>query len=101
MFHIGSPEKFPTQIPTVNRLEYPMHQLSLMSLLVPVFTAVQKRVASGLSRLKVRLRLSRSERISDTMKAAPLDRALRSSDPRSLSNVSRNSLQTPPLARQR
>src|SRR5687767_15697888 len=101
MFHIGSPEKFPTQTPTVNRFEYPIHQLSLMSLLVPVFTAVQKRVASGLSRLNVRLRLSRSESMSDTMKAASLESALRWFAPWPLSNISRSSLQTPPLARQR
>ena len=40
-FHIDSPLKFPTQTPTVYLLEYPMHQLSRMSLLVPVLTAVQ------------------------------------------------------------
>ena len=59
-FHIGSPEKFPTQTPTVNRLENPMHHTSRMSRLVPVFTALQKRVASGLSRPNVALRASRS-----------------------------------------
>ncbi len=47
-----------------------MHQLSLMSLLVPVFTALQKRVESGFSRLKVALLASLSERMSDTRKAA-------------------------------
>jgi len=41
-----------------------------MSLLVPVFTAAQKRGASGLSRPKVMLRDSRSARISVTMWAA-------------------------------
>jgi len=46
--HIGSPEKFPAQTPTVYRSEYPMHQLSRMSLLVPVFTADQNGVVSGL-----------------------------------------------------
>src|SRR4030042_2047458 len=59
-FHIGSPEKFPTHTPTVYFFEYPMHQLSLMSLLVPVLTAVQKRVANGFSNPKVRLRASLS-----------------------------------------
>ena len=47
-----------------------MHQLSRMSLLVPVFTALQKRVASGLSSPKVTLRLSRSARMSETTNAA-------------------------------
>jgi hypothetical protein len=41
-----------------------------MSLLVPVFTAVQKRVASTLSVPKVRARALGSLRMSPTMKAA-------------------------------
>ncbi|MNX49963.1 hypothetical protein D3C86_805780 [compost metagenome] len=41
-----------------------------MSLLVPVFTAVQKRVDRMLSRPKVRVRAFGSERMSLTMKAA-------------------------------
>jgi len=43
-----------------------------MSLLVPVLTAAQKRVASGFSRPKVALRASRSERMAETITAAPL-----------------------------
>src|SRR5512147_152257 len=72
-FHMGSPEKFPVHTPTVYFLEYPTHQLSLMSLLVPVFTAVQKRVAKGFSRPKVALRASRSDRISDIRKVASFE----------------------------
>ncbi|MDT4890661.1 hypothetical protein FQZ97_1275400 [compost metagenome] len=41
-----------------------------MSLLVPVFTAVQKRVERMLSRPKVRVRAFGSERMSLMMKAA-------------------------------
>src|SRR5213593_2445782 len=48
-----------------------------MSLLVPVFTADQKRVESGDSSAKVRLRLSRSEWMSETRKAASLESARR------------------------
>src|SRR5436309_10840805 len=48
-----------------------------MSLLVPVFTADQKRVPSGDSSAKVRLRLSRSERMSETRKAASIESARR------------------------
>jgi len=44
----GAPEKLPIQILRVTD-ENPMHQLSLMSLLVPVLTAVQNRVDSGFS----------------------------------------------------
>ena len=76
-FHIGSPVKFPTQTPTVYRLEYPIHQLSLISLLVPVLTAVQKRVAKGFSRPKVRLLAPRSERISEMRKAASFEKTFR------------------------
>ena len=47
-----------------------MAQLSRMSLLVPVLTAVQKRVASTLSVPKVRARALVSLRISLTMWAA-------------------------------
>ena len=47
-----------------------MAQLSRMSLLVPVFTAVQKRVASSESVPKVRARALGSARMSVTMKAA-------------------------------
>src|SRR3989304_10023583 len=72
-FHIGSPEKFPVQTPTVYLLEYPMHQLSLISLLVPVLTAVQKRVDKGFSRPKVALRASRSDRISEMRKVASFE----------------------------
>ena len=67
---IASPSKFPTQTPTVYSLLKPMHQLSRMSLLVPVLTALQKRVTSGLSRPKVTARPARSLKISATMKAA-------------------------------
>src|SRR5262245_56938383 len=67
---IASPEKFPTQTPTVYRLENPTHQLSRMSLLVPVLTALQNRVARALSSPNVALRLSRSASTSETMKAA-------------------------------
>jgi len=48
----------------------PTHQLSRMSLLVPVFTALQTRVAIALSNPKVRARATRSDRMSPTMKAA-------------------------------
>lgn len=41
-----------------------------MSLLVPVFTALQKRVERMLSRPKVRVRALGSDRMSPTMKAA-------------------------------
>ncbi|MCY1501266.1 hypothetical protein D9M68_353330 [compost metagenome] len=41
-----------------------------MSLLVPVFTAVQKRVDRMLSSPKVRVRAFGSDRMSPTMKAA-------------------------------
>ena len=47
-----------------------MAQLSRMSLLVPVFTAVQKRVVSTLSVPKVRARASGSAKMSPTMNAA-------------------------------
>ncbi len=67
---IGSPEKFPTHTPTVYRLEKPMHQLSRISLLVPVFTAVQKRVESGFSRPNVMARDSLSESICAIIKDA-------------------------------
>src|SRR5690349_7610524 len=66
---IGSPEKLPTQTPTVKRLEKPTHQLSRMSLLVPVLTAVQNGVESGLSSRNVAERLSRSESMSATSQA--------------------------------
>src|SRR4051812_13718080 len=46
-----------------------MHQLSRISLLVPVLTALQNRVARGFSKPKVVLRLSRSAKICDTRKA--------------------------------
>ena len=81
-FFIGSPEKFPTQTPTVYFSEYPRHQLSRMSLLVPVLTAVQNRVDKGFSSPKVALRASRSERIWETIKAAFL-----SKDPHRLSSL--------------
>ena len=48
-----------------------MAQLSRMSLLVPVFTAAQLRVASTLSVPKVRARASGSARMSPTIQAAP------------------------------
>ena len=57
---MGAPEALPTQTPTVKRSEKPRHQLSRIAWLVPVFTAVKKRVASALSSPKVALRLSRS-----------------------------------------
>ena len=47
-----------------------MAQLSRMSLLVPVFTAVQKRVARMLSVPKVRARAIGSAMMSVAMKAA-------------------------------
>src|SRR4030067_39734 len=50
-----------------------MHQLSRISLLVPVLTAAQYGVESGFSRPKVTARAPRSERMSDTMKAASLE----------------------------
>ena len=43
---MGSPLALPTQTPTVNRSVKPMHQLSRMSLLVPVLTAAKPRVAN-------------------------------------------------------
>ena len=46
-----------------------------MSLLVPVLTALQKRVASTLSVPKVRARALGSDRMSPTMKAAPTSSA--------------------------
>src|SRR4030043_76216 len=72
-FHIGSPEKFPVQTPTVYFLEYPMHQLSLISLLVPVFAAVQNRVDKGFSSPKVTLRASLSDNISEMRKDASFE----------------------------
>ena len=96
-FHMEAPEKLPIQTPTVYRSEYPTHQLSRMSLLVPVLTAVQKRVASGFSRPNVSARLSRSDRMSDTRKAAPLLKTLPSFD-RGVSGVRRDAVRTPPLA---
>src|SRR4029077_8334481 len=66
---MGAPEKFPTHTPTVNRRENPMHQLSRMSVLVPVLTAVQKRVERAFSSPNVALRLSRSASTSATRKA--------------------------------
>ena len=53
---IGKPLALPTHTPTVYRSDQPNAQLSRMSLLVPVFTAVQKRVPSTLSSPKVRAR---------------------------------------------
>ena len=50
-----------------------MHQLSRMNLLVPVLTALQKGVASGLSRPNVTARPARSLRMSPTMYAAAAD----------------------------
>src|SRR5262249_47587766 len=94
---IGSPEKLPTHTPTGNRREKPMHQLSGMSLLVPVLTAVQNGVASTFSRLNVVLRLSRSESMSPTTNAASADIARRVS-PAGSSGVSRSGRQTPSLA---
>src|SRR3990172_3109051 len=98
--HIGVPEKFPTHTPTVYRFEYPTHQLSRMSLLVPVLTAVQKRVASGLSRLKVALRASRSDKISEMMKEASRDITRRGAGS-SWSGERRRALQDPLFARAR
>ena len=75
-FHMELPEKFPIQTPTVYREEKPTHQLSLMSLLVPVFAAAQKRRARAFSYPKVRLRASLSASMSDTMKDASLENTL-------------------------
>jgi hypothetical protein len=47
-----------------------MHQLSRMSLLVPVFTAAKPRVARALARPKVRARALLSARMSVTRKTA-------------------------------
>src|SRR5512147_2133030 len=74
-FHMAAPEKLPTHTPTVYRSEYPTHQLSRMSLLVPVLTAVQYLVASGLSRVKVALRASRSDRMSEIINAVSRESA--------------------------
>src|SRR5208283_5174761 len=68
--HIGEPEKLPTQTPTVYFSENPRHQLSRISLLVPVLAALQKAHARGFSKPKVTLRASLSERIEATIKAA-------------------------------
>ena len=52
-----------------------MAQLSRISLLVPVLTAVQKRVANTLSVPKVRARALGSDKMSPTIKAAPASSA--------------------------
>src|SRR5690606_24198878 len=66
-----SPALFPTQTPTVYRDDQPIHQLSRMSLLVPVFTADQIGVESGLSKPNVRARACLSDSMSPTIHAAP------------------------------
>src|SRR5947199_682843 len=96
-FHIGSPEKFPAQTPTVQSREYPTHQLSRMSLLVPVFTEVQKGVARAFSSPKVALRLSRSASMCDTRNAAASEYTRRSS-PVVSPGVRRRRLHRPLLA---
>src|SRR5690606_17247565 len=65
-----APLLLPTHTPTVKSLDQPSVQLSRMSLLVPVFTAVQNRVASTLSRPNPRALACLSERISPTSQAA-------------------------------
>lgn len=62
-FHMGSPLKFPTQTPTVYSGVQPRHQLSLMSLLVPVFTAAGKGSFNRLSIPNVKRRCSEDARI--------------------------------------
>jgi len=54
--HIGSPEKFPVQTPTVYFLEYPMHQLSSYPCWFLSSPLSRKRVDNGFSRPKVILR---------------------------------------------
>ena len=68
--HIGAPSALPTHTPTVYREVKPTAQLSRMSLLVPVLTALKLRVASTLSKPKVRVRALLSARMSVTMKLA-------------------------------
>ena len=72
-----------------------------MSLLVPVFTAVQKRVASGLSSPKVGLRLSRSERMLAMTNAAAAEYSLTRRAGRLAPARRRSGRHTPPLARVR
>jgi hypothetical protein len=67
---IGRPPALPTQTPTVKRSVLPMHQLSRISLLVPVFTAAWPRVTSGLSRPKLAARAAGSARMCETSQAA-------------------------------
>src|SRR3989338_1070544 len=100
-FHIDSPEKFPIHTPTVYWLEYPMHQLSLISLLVPVFTAVQNRVERGFSSPKVGLRATLSDNTSETIKDASLENIFFHDVSVSLSGTSLNLLQIPSLASMR
>src|SRR6185312_7985403 len=76
---IASPSKLPTHTPTVNERENPMHQLSRISLLVPVFTALQKGVFNELSRPNVTERAARSLRMSATMNAGASCSSVRSS----------------------
>src|SRR5690606_25749022 len=64
------PWLLPTQTPTVYCSEKPRVQLSRISLLVPVFTAVQNRVDSALSRPNVRARARRSDNMSPTIQLA-------------------------------
>ena len=75
-----------------------MAQLSRMSLLVPVFTALKKRVASTLSKPKVRVRALLSARMSVTMKlASGLNTRVPAGDGAGFAR-SRAGLATPPLA---
>jgi hypothetical protein len=67
-----------------------------MSLLVPVFTALQKRVASTLSVPKVRARALPSDRMSPTMKAARASSAGGGSGLASAATAT--ALKRPPLA---
>src|SRR4030066_1202580 len=75
-----------------------MHQLSRISLLAPVLPAAQYGVESGFSRPKVTARAPRSERMSDTMKAASLEIACFEGGFPSRSR-SVGSLHLPPVAR--
>src|SRR5262245_40688440 len=74
-----------------------MHQLSRMSLLVPVLTALQNGVPSGLSRPKVAIRASRSARILVTRKAAG-DESTRRDGAAEPSGTRRIGLHIPPSA---
>jgi hypothetical protein len=67
-------------------------------LLVPVLTAVQKRVASTLSVPKVGARAMGSDRMSPTMKAARASMACTGASARAWTEVPRTGVSCPPLA---